>query len=333
MDEKRKKTAWRVSAVVGGVVVVLLVLLAIGLDVRHDRDRRTSQGSVDLKKETLFDSPGGADQKVSSEVAPGETATRVPSTGDTSQGAGPQAVTQGAPLLSLEVKVIKTGIMTIEIRKGTFNDIYGKVALAAEAVGGYVSDTQSSTDDGRISGGTIKVRVPNKDYARVMEQLKKLGEVTALSVQTQDVTEEFVDLESRLRNLRAQEAVYLDLMAKAETIQESIAVQKELTVIQEQVEQLSGRKNYLENHVQFSSIQVTLTEPGASGGGGGEGWGFVQALKDAAHGVVDGLNEVIKFVGDALVYIVIIVALVLAACFLLKRRGRNKATQEPTSDA
>jgi rRNA maturation endonuclease Nob1 len=332
MDGKRKKTALRVSAVVGGVLVVLLVLMAIGLAVHRDRDGgKQTQEFVDLKQETGVQEPEAPKEGLNDSRE--ATGTNAPSAGKASQGAGSQTRTQGDQVPSLEVKVIKTGTMTIEFKKGTFNDIYGKVALAAEAVGGYVSDTQSSTDDGRISGGTIKIRVPNKDYARVMERLKELGDVTALSEQTQDVTEEFVDLESRLRNLRAQEAVYLDLMAKAKTIEESIAVQKELTVIQEQVEQLSGRKNYLEDHVQFSSIQVTLVEPGATGGSGGEGWGFVQALKDAAHGVVDGLNEVIKFAGDALVYIVIIVALGLAAYFLLKSRGRKKVSGDTTADA
>ncbi|MFH1150118.1 MAG: DUF4349 domain-containing protein [Actinomycetota bacterium] len=332
MEGKRRKTVWRIVAAVGGVLAVLLVLMAIGLAV-HDRDGGgRTESYEDIQGGKTLDSPGASEEKSISPMAP-ESAEEAPSTSEGSRGTVSRTGTQPAPVPKLEVKVIKTGTMTIEIKKGTFSDVYGKVALAAEAVGGYVSDTQSSTDDGRMIGGTIKIRVPNKDYAGVMERLGKLGKVTALSEQTQDVTEEFVDLESRLRNLHAQEAVYLALMAKATTIEDSIAVQKELAAINEQVEQLMGRKNYLENHVQFSQIQVTLVEPGAAGGGGGEGWGFVQALKDAAHGVVDGLNEVIKFAGDALVYVVIIAALAFVVYLVIKRRGKKDVpVQTPVED-
>jgi hypothetical protein len=189
-----------------------------------------------------------------------------------------------------------------------------------------VSDSRSDSSGGRITGGTVTVRVPNESFSKVMAECKKIGKVKSIGEQAQDVTEEYVDLESRINNLKAQEGVYLRLMAKAQTIDEGIAVQRELSVIQEQIEQLQGRMNYLDNHVQFSTVQVTLLEPGAAVSEGG-GWGFTQALADAAHGVVNGINAVIRFFGDALIYVLIAVALALLAYLVVKKRyGAKKAS-------
>lgn len=322
MEEKRRWRGWRKAVPVGvAVVVVLLVLMGIGLAVRQGRDNSTTevfQGAEEVKTaadEYRAKSPAGESEKasVSQEQAP------APDVAEGMTGAR----TQAASLPPADVKTIKTGVITTEIKKGTFNQQYSRVVLIAETSGGYVSDSRSSSDGSRITGGTVTIRVPNDAYSKVIEDLKELGKVTAISEESQDVTEEYVDIESRVNNLRAQEVVYLRLMAKAQTIDESIAVQRELSIIQEQIEQLTGRKKYLDNHVQFSSVQVNLVEPGA-GTGGGEGWGFTSALSDAAHGVVDGFNAVIRFLGDALVYILIIAVVLLVALYLVRSRRRGK---------
>jgi len=309
MEEKRTRKGLRKALVAGGIVLaVLLVLMAIGLGCGGGRKpgqsgqglKEVSKGEVDLMRVE----PSG---EVREQQGTPVTGTR----------------TQVSQVPRIETKTIKTGSLTIEIKKGTFNSYYSKVVLIAEGVGGFVSDSRSDSNGGRITGGTVTVRVPNDSFSRVLTEFKKIGKVKSIGEQAQDVTEEYVDLESRLNNLRAQEAVYLRLMAKAQTIEESIAVQRELSVIQEQIEQLLGRKNYLDNHVQFSTVQVTLLEPGAAVSEDG-GWGFVRALSDAAHGIINGMNTVIRFLGDALIYILIVAALVALAYVILKRRSIEK---------
>jgi hypothetical protein len=113
-------------------------------------------------------------------------------------------------------------------------------------------------------------------------------------------------------------------MSRANTVEETISVQRELSVLQGQIEELTGRRNYLDNHITYSTIQVTLTEPGAGAVAGGDGWGFLEALKDAAHGLVYGLNSVIRFFGGALVYMVIVAALAFAVYALIKRKPHEK---------
>jgi hypothetical protein len=311
MDEKRKRSGWRkVLAGCGIVLAVLLILIAIGLGCGNGTKQKAPE-------------PGYKSvNKVADDRMQGKTGGMV------EQGEAPVTGTQTpvSQVPQIETRTIRTGSLTIEIKKDAFNRQYAQVVLIAEGVGGLVSDSRSDSSNGRITGGTVTIRIPNDTFPEVMDKLKKLGKVKSISEQAQDVTEEYVDLESRINNLRSQEAVYLRLMAKAQTIEESIAVQRELSVIQEQIEQLQGRKNYLDNHVQFSTVQVTLLEPGASAGEDG-GWGFGKALSDAVHAVVDGVNAVIRFCGHAFIYILVIAALALLAYLLYRKyRPEKKAS-------
>ncbi|MBU4301570.1 MAG: DUF4349 domain-containing protein [Actinobacteria bacterium] len=348
MEDEQRRGWWRKAVAIGGsVLAVLLVLAVIGLVLgrkgeSNGQPAQVTTGEVEefsgpvvppqtnaadmmrrIEGETGVEEAGAPGEKYSSEpLAEDEAPATAKQKAAKQKTIGTQTSIQTVP--TVEVKTIRTAALTVEIEKGKFNNAYSRVSLAAEGVGGYVSDSRSATSGGKITSGTVTIRVPNSSYADVMGQLREMGEVTSVSEQAQDVTEEYVDLESRIRNLRAQEAVYLNLMAKAQTIEESISVQRELSVIQEQIEQLTGRKNYLDNHVQFSTIQVTLTEPGAEAVVDGDGWGFVDALSDAAHGVVDGLSAVIRFLGNALVYIIILALIALGLYFLLRKYIRNK---------
>ena len=305
MEEKRAWNGLRKALVAGGIfLVVLSVLVAIGLGCEGGRKpqgfKGVSEGEIDRMR---VEPSGEAREQQGAPVA----GTR----------------TTGSQVPAMETKTIRTGSLTIEIKKDTFNRSYSKVVLIAESAGGFVSDSRSDSSNGRVAGGSVTVRVPNNAFSKVMDELKKMGKVTAISEQAQDVTEEYVDLESRTNNLRAQEAVYLRLMAKAQTIEEGIAVQRELSVIQEQIEQLLGRKNYLENRVQFSTVQVAMLEPGADVSEDG-GWGFVRALSDAAHGIINGINTVIRFLGDALIYILVVAALAALAYLIFRKRSSGK---------
>lgn len=224
-------------------------------------------------------------------------------------------------------KTIKSGSLEIEIKKGEYEQAYGRISSIANSCGGYISDSHSESSKGRLSGGTITIRVPAQKFFSAMEQLKELGKVTSISENAQDVTEEYVDLESRLRNLRAQESVYISLMAKAKTIEESVTIQRELANLQGQIEQILGRKNYLDNRIEFSTIQVNLVEHGMHVTPT-EGWGFVQALRDALHGIVNGVNEVVRFAGYAFPYAVIIFGLCALIWYLVKRSKKSERESE-----
>ncbi|PYS79964.1 MAG: hypothetical protein DMF66_00895, partial [Acidobacteria bacterium] len=85
--------------------------------------------------------------------------------------------------------------------------------------------------------------------------------VTAEKITGQDVTEEYIDLEARLRTQKALEAQLLDIMKGARAVSDAITVERELANVRTEIERLEGRRRFLENQTSLSTIKVTLQPP------------------------------------------------------------------------
>ncbi len=222
-------------------------------------------------------------------------------------------------------KAIRTADISIEVKKGYFSREYARISTIAESYGGYVSNSMAESTDGRIKSGTITIRVPADSYSKVMAEIRGIGKIKSISERSEDVGEEYVDLESRINNLRAQLSVYLSLLQKAKSVEETLSVQREISAVQEQIEQLTGRKNYLDNRIQFATINITVFEEGATKV---DGWGIKEAFSDAIHGIVDGFNAVLRFIGRAAVFAVLIALLLWAVYYFVvakKRTSKNES--------
>lgn len=226
----------------------------------------------------------------------------------------------------MERKVIKTSNLDLEIESGTFDDNILKISNLAEKNGGFVSNSESYSDaEGNLSSGRITIRVPAEKFDFILDEIKNIGKVQSINISGQDVTEEYVDLESRLRNLEKQEEVLLDLMAQSKDVEDSIQVQRELSNVQGDIEVIKGRMNYIDNMVSFSTIEVYLSEPSAIKTS--SGWGFLDALKRGARGAINVLNGLITaliIISPVLVFVAIIVIIVWAIIRARKRRRANK---------
>ena len=113
---------------------------------------------------------------------------------------------------------------------------------------------------------TVTLRVPadQATYQATLERLRGLAErVVDEQSQAQDVTEEYVDLDARLRNLRASEESLLQLLAKAQRVEDILSIQRELTNVRGQIEQIQGRKQALERRADMATITLTIREAGA----------------------------------------------------------------------
>ena len=106
---------------------------------------------------------------------------------------------------------------------------------------------------------TLQVRSSSAEPR--LSDLRALGKVTTESSGSQDVTEEYVDLGSNLRNLQASETAILKLMDKATQIQDVLALQRELTNVRGQIERIQGRKTYLERRSDMATITLSLRLP------------------------------------------------------------------------
>lgn len=187
------------------------------------------------------------------------------------------------PLPPLGVNIIKTATLALEVKKDRVEEAYQRALVAVQAVGGY---TLSSTTSPSKAGDTLllAVRVPSRAFESTLAEFRKLGKVDESAITTQDVTDEFVDLNSRLKHWRAQEAVLLNLMAKAKSVEQSLAVQQHLSQVQMEIETITGRLRYLENQTSFSTIALTLRPVAPAAKKVVDPWGFKAATAAAKSG-------------------------------------------------
>jgi len=324
----------RIAAVAAALVISLGLVGVTGALIRGgyqgktsaetsavSQNRATENGT--LSKEQTADSPapqGTVESAVgdaSGLAAPGGTAA--------SDGAGESTV---APLPSSQ-RIIQTADYRIEIVPGEFDDKYAQISAVAIKYGGYVISGDARMGNDGLKNGSISIRVANTsdNFNKAQAEIDGLGNVTSRKISGQDVTEEYVDLQSRLRNAEAQEAQYLALMQRAQTIEEILSVQSRLAQVQSEIEQIKGRMKYMEGRTDFATISIDLRETGEGtpADDGGTDWGFVDSIRYAGWLSVQTVNFVIVALG-VIVPLVILgggLALLIYRVIQKRRAGRN----------
>ena len=153
-------------------------------------------------------------------------------------------------------------VRTVDLRL-TVSDVAAAVdavaALAVEAGGWVVNSDRSARH-----GGSIAIRVPAEALDATIRRLRELALAVESETSTsQDVTDEYVDLQSRLTGLRAAETRLLELMAQAASVKDALSVQSELSNLQTQIERIEGRLKYLEQTAAYSLVKIALQVPPA----------------------------------------------------------------------
>lgn len=212
--------------------------------------------------------PAGA-PAVAEDAAGGRGADRLEGSAPAQTGAG----TPAQPLPPLPEpppappgeRVIKEGTIALEVAEGRFDEAFVAVISATRTHGGTVVASTTTNTDEHGTSGSVTVRVPVERYEDLLAAVSSgIGEVRSRNISSQDVSTEYVDLQSRLRHLQAQERFYLGLLDRAQSVGDAIAVQQQLEAIQSAIEQIKGRLQYLDERTAFSTLTVELFEPGAA---------------------------------------------------------------------
>jgi hypothetical protein len=160
---------------------------------------------------------------------------------------------------------------SLQVRVEDVAKAHAEVVRIAREAHGYVADTTLSAESGPAYA-TITIRVPSEGLESVMDRIAALGKLLQKQISAQEVTEEYVDLTSRRRNLEREEQRLLDLLQRAGKIRELLDVESTLARVRGEIEHIAGRMRYLENRVNLSTIRVQLEGPQPKVTAGGPVW-------------------------------------------------------------
>ena len=164
---------------------------------------------------------------------------------------------------TFDAKIIKDGSVDIRIEPGSFDASVNQIRAIAADVGGYVASGETRIeeyDEARYAVGWYTMRIPTERFDDAVSRIEQLGERVSAQLSSQDVTEEYVDLEGRLSYWRDQEAFYQRLMAEATTIEELVTVQTRMQDVLLNIEQIEGRLRYLDSRTAYATLTVGVTE-------------------------------------------------------------------------
>jgi hypothetical protein len=154
-------------------------------------------------------------------------------------------------------KVIRTG--RVELVVATYDDARAKLEALVREVGGYVDSTTVSRGQGTSSSASIVVRVPSASFPTFLPKLRELGEVRGESTAGQDITDEYVDVAARLASARTLENRLLELAAaKNGTIDQVLAVERELARVRGEIESYEGRMKHWDDQVALSTLSIDM---------------------------------------------------------------------------
>src|SRR5688500_11118622 len=233
--------ARRFSAVARSLgVSALIVLILASCGTSETQSAPSDDGGVSVGRE-----PAGVDSAAGSG----------PDLAQSSEGA--VSVTEDpAALGDFGRKIVKTadlGLHSEEVRQSA-----AQAQQLAATAGGTVLSSQVYRNGDSVTADLI-LSVPSEEFERVLDELRSLGEkVTTDSISGQDVTEEYVDLKSRERNLRATEESLLRLYDRAENVEEALSIQRELTTVRGEIELVQGRIKYLDQRSTYSQITLNI---------------------------------------------------------------------------
>ena len=155
--------------------------------------------------------------------------------------------------------VIYQGDLQLRVKK--FEQTVQSLEEKAEKYGGYIAESNVTKEGKEQVSGSLKIRVPQKHFQDFLHDAEgQAAEVLQRNITGQDVTEEYVDLESRLKSKKVVEERLLTFMKSAAKTEDLLKISADLASVQEEIETIEGKRKFLENQTSLSTVNITLYE-------------------------------------------------------------------------
>jgi len=224
---------------------------------------------------------------------------------------------------TIDRKIVRTGYMTLEV--ADISKSLAEIASVATEFNGYVVSSSQRADTGDNPMGSISIRVPADKFDQALEKLRTMAvKVTYENSNSQDVTEQYTDLQAQLHNYEATEAQYLELLKKAENVKDILEVQRELSNVRGSIERVKGRIQYLDRTSDTSLIEISLRKAKPIGE---STWDVTGIFKGAVDGLI-GFGKVLLALAIWLLVFSPVWIIVLVIIFIVRRKKARAASQK-----
>jgi len=214
-------------------IFLLMILTACGVDSLVSK-RSAPAPAAD--KEALMEAPGGGE-------ATGDEVLDVV-----------HADTTTVPVV--EKKIIRNA--TLRFRVKTYSESHSKINAIVTQYNGYIA-SENEVNRGYAIENRLVIRVPAEHFDGLVDGLVQIAEyVHAKNISATDVTEQYIDLQARLKAKKEVEARYVDILRQARTVPDILRVEAELRKVREEIESAEGRLRYLSHRVAYSTVTLTF---------------------------------------------------------------------------
>ncbi|NLV36423.1 MAG: DUF4349 domain-containing protein [Clostridiaceae bacterium] len=248
---------------------------------------------------------------------------------DSLTGIGGSNVDVSNVILS-ERKIIRSANLTIEVED--FDAAFNQIESMILGIG-FIQETNINTDkvyveeqEKLVKNGTLVLRVDKAKFDSVLGKLKGVGDVYNYTTNGQDVTDQYVDVEARLRLLKMEQEKLESYLAKLNDLDDIFRTESRLTDIRYQIESLTGSLNKMSSLVDLSTITIQMNEkyPGYKPTKVTYGDRLLDSLKESLLQVVEFLGDFLIIIVAALPVLLIIGIFVLIAIAIIKRIPRKR---------
>lgn len=218
----------------------------------------------------------------------------------------------------IEQKIIKTG--DIKFESNDLDATYKQITTAVKSHKAIVQNDTEGTEYGSVFRKLI-VRVPSKSFDLFLNDISKgVSYFDSKEISSQDVTEEYIDIDARLKAKKVLEARYLELLKKANKVSEMLEIEAQLSAIREEIEAKEGQLRYMQSQISMSTITIEFYKKVAV-----EGGATISYASKIWNAITSGFNGFSSFfIGLLSIWPFLIILVVVI--YYIRKRFKKKTT-------
>ncbi|MGW1561887.1 DUF4349 domain-containing protein [Streptomyces sp. NPDC002144] len=273
---------------------------------------------------------GGTSSAKGAPAARGDAQEAAPGAKEASGAQAPSGTKARSPKLTAS-SIIRTASLTVQVKD--VPKALDRARTTTESAGGYVGDETTSRDPEGREHTRVVLRVPVDRYDEVLADLQGAGKLIDRTAKAEDVTDQVVDVDSRVKSQRVSVARVRELMDRATKLSDVVALEGELSSREADLEALLAQQASLKDRTSMATITLSLSETPVKAAAKDDDPGFLDALAGGWHAFVTMLRWLAVALGAVLPFAAVTVLLVLAWLRLIRPRLPRRPATAPATTA